>query len=309
MSDDAISTRRIDPARLNLILLGLLCVITFGLSLGAPVAAHWPDLFKVLVATGAMQLLRYRYKRMDERPLMAALDGASLLIVFATVYTIATYMGATYSAKLWDETFASWDASLGLNSYKIVMWVRGISWWDTLLNVAYTGYFFQFAFLVPYTAGIRRQPDRMHQALAQMFMCAIISLSVFTLMPSLNTLTMFEYPDLHGMAQVNEHILSARAGLRPVLRFEDEVQGLIQFPSMHAALAVVFAWDLRHDHRVVFGLYALWNVLVIFSAIPMGAHYVVDVIAGVIMAIAVIALVQWLTAIKEGKKQKTPTPA
>lgn len=303
MSDAVEPKRRIDPARLNVILLVLLCVITFGLSLGAPVAAYWPDLLKVLIATGAMQLLRYRYKRMDERPLMAALDGASLLIVFATVYTIATYMGATYSAKLWDETFASWDASLGLNAYKVVMWVRGISWWDTLLNVAYTGYFFQFAFLVPYTAGIRRQPDRMHQALAQMFMCALISLSVFTLMPSLNTLTTFDYKDLHGIAQVNEHILSVRAGQRPILRFEDEVQGLIQFPSMHAALAVVFAWDLRHDHRVLFGLYALWNVLVVFSAIPMGAHYIVDVIAGVVMAIGVIVLVQWLTGTRGAKKQ------
>lgn len=299
---------KLNASKLNLALLAVLTLMTLALSIKAPVSAHWPDLLKVLVATVAMQLLRIRYKKINEPPLVAALDGASLVIVFATIYTIATYMGATYSATLWDATFMRWDAALGLDASKIVMWVRGIPWLDTILKVAYTGFFLQFGLYVPYTAGVRRQPERMHQGLAQIFICAIISLVCFTLMPSLNTIVSFGYEDQHQLQEVADHILRVREGKISVLKFEEGVQGLIQLPSMHAALAVLFAWDLRHDPKPLFITYVLWNVLVVFSAIPMGAHYVVDVIAGVVMAIIAIVLVSTFTIGPKDPSAYRPPP-
>ena len=288
-------TWRVHPLTLSWSACVTLLVATIGLSLGSPVSAHWPDLAKAAAVIVALQLLRIRYARMRERPLMALLDGACLLIGFATVYTIATYLAATKSPALWDERFLAWDAALGISAAQVVQQVRSSPAMHELMRVVYFGFFLQFGLIVPYTAGVRRSPWRMHQALAQIFGCALIALLCFTLMPSLNTIATGGYEDVHGLGLVAEHILRVRDGRLTSIRFEEGVQGLIQFPSMHAALAVIFAWDMRHDHKVAFALYGVFNALVIFSAIPIGAHYVVDVLAGVLMAALVIAAVSRLS--------------
>jgi len=69
----------------------------------------------------------------------------------------------------------------------------------------------------------------------------------------------------------------------------DKRQGLISMPSLHAADAVLFAYAVRHI-RWLFPVSILWNVAMTYSAIPFGAHYLIDIIAGIVLSAASIAV-------------------
>lgn len=270
-------------------------VATFILVMISYIRIYPMDLIKIAVVVAALQVLNIRYRRMKEAPLIAVVNGACLLITFAGFYAIATYMVPEHASRLWDSTFVAWDKAFGLSADRIVAAVRAVDWLDTTLAFIYYCYFLQLALVVPYTAGVRKSPERMYTVLSQIFLCASIALTLFGLMPALNAMDYFGYKDIYQTQPIVDHIKSIRAGTFTQLKFEENIQGLIQFPSMHAGLAVIFGWEFRHDHKIVFGALVLWNLLVIFSAITTGAHYVVDLFAGIIVAILSIAFVHHFT--------------
>ena len=66
--------------------------------------------------------------------------------------------------------------------------------------------------------------------------------------------------------------------------------GIVTFPSGHAAIAVACAWaawDLKWARYPALAL----NVAMAVSAVPSANHYLVDVIAGVLIALISIAAV------------------
>lgn len=71
------------------------------------------------------------------------------------------------------------------------------------------------------------------------------------------------------------------------------ITGIVTFPSMHAAdaimLAIAFSWVGKWAAPLV-----VLNVLMFFSAFLVGAHYAVDLIGGGVVGIASIALSVWL---------------
>ena len=81
-----------------------------------------------------------------------------------------------------------------------------------------------------------------------------------------------------------------RAGAWTTLDFE-KVEGIITFPSFHAALGVLFPYALRQI-KWAFWPAMLVNGTMILSTPVVGGHYLVDVIAGVVVAAASILLLR-----------------
>lgn len=73
------------------------------------------------------------------------------------------------------------------------------------------------------------------------------------------------------------------------------ITGIVTFPSLHAADAVVFAWGFAKLGRVGWPLVGV-NVLMIGSAVVTGGHYLVDVFAGCAIAGGAIVLAARLQA-------------
>lgn len=73
------------------------------------------------------------------------------------------------------------------------------------------------------------------------------------------------------------------------------VTGLVTFPSLHAANAAVLAWAYAKLGRLGWPLMAL-NVLMVASAVVVGGHYVVDVVAGLAIAFLCVRLATHLQA-------------
>ena len=73
----------------------------------------------------------------------------------------------------------------------------------------------------------------------------------------------------------------------PLLKFE-HMKGLVTFPSFHTALAIITAYSAR-DIAFIRLPAVILNGIVIISTLPEGGHFLVDVVAGAIVAVIAIA--------------------
>ena len=70
-------------------------------------------------------------------------------------------------------------------------------------------------------------------------------------------------------------------------------EGIVTFPSYHAALAIIFVYiSTRPDLRVVAIPFALLNFLMLLSIPPIGGHYLVDLLGGAAVALVSIMTVR-----------------
>jgi membrane-associated phospholipid phosphatase len=80
-----------------------------------------------------------------------------------------------------------------------------------------------------------------------------------------------------------------RAGAQTIDR--TMLTGLVSFPSFHAAAALIYGWAVWPVRELRWPAILL-NVGVCVSAVFVGAHYLVDVVAGLALASSVIGLCQ-----------------
>jgi membrane-associated phospholipid phosphatase len=71
-----------------------------------------------------------------------------------------------------------------------------------------------------------------------------------------------------------------------------KIEGLVTFPSYHTVLAIIMAYAFRGFRFIALPAVIL-NSIMIVSTLPEGGHYLVDIIAGAIVALAGIGVVRW----------------
>ena len=84
-----------------------------------------------------------------------------------------------------------------------------------------------------------------------------------------------------------ETVLALRHGTLTTIEL-DAINGIISFPSLHAAVAVIVPFTLRWN-KPLFWAFAVLDTVMFVSAVPSGNHYFCDVGGGV--AVAVLAIV------------------
>lgn len=110
-----------------------------------------------------------------------------------------------------------------------------------------------------------------------------ISLAVFTLFPA--------HGDINQVVQFVHVLDAARDGSLRRLDAET-LTGIITFPSFHAAAALILAWTFAQLGRLARPMVAL-NLVMIVSAMFVGGHYFVDLVAGCAVAAAAILIARW----------------
>jgi hypothetical protein len=159
-----------------------------------------------------------------------------------------------------------------------------------VLNGAYATFTAQLlgAAAVLVAAGRMRDLDRFFI----IFACASISAEALSvLVPTLGPIWALadhaRFTNLPTLGRTTaEIVLVLRNKTLGTIDFE-AVNGIISFPSMHAAVAIIVPYTLRWNRRLFAPIAAL-NAVMLASAVPSGNHYVVDIIAGI--AVAVLAI-------------------
>lgn len=92
-----------------------------------------------------------------------------------------------------------------------------------------------------------------------------------------------------------EHFEGLRNGSLRLIQL-GQMQGFVTFPSFHTCFAITLAWCFR-DFRWLFPIAILVNGAVLVSTLSEGGHYLVDVLAGIVITIACIVLRQTVVSV------------
>lgn len=268
-------------------------LLLLALQTGLPFAFSLPGLAVPLASVAGCGALAavYRHWRPNER-ICAMLTALQQMILFSMIGAVLSYMVAARGGAFWDADFAAWDAALGLD------WLGWLHWLDARpalaapLRIAYASLMPQMAVLIVILGLTGSIADLRTTVLAAMIsgLCAVI---ISGLMPaqavySFLALSPADYPNLHPAAAL-AHVADLDALRNGTLRtlVVSDLQGIITFPSYHAALAAVFGWGfLRVPVRAVRWAGVLLAAMTLISTPVDGGHYFVDVLAGTALAAA-----------------------
>jgi PAP2 superfamily protein len=286
-------------------LIGVLTAIVAALELASPLAIAVGGFASIALACAGLGSVAafYRRIRVNER-FSACCIGLLQALVFSVVGSILSYLLARDSGAIWDPILAHWDHELGLDWLAYARLIDHHSWAIPPLRLAY-------ASLIPQTIALILAlgfSGRLGQ-LRTFILAAIISGSAAVLAsPLFPAVGNFAYLGLEpgdfahvwqasGLADVRDFI-AVRSGSMTVLDLRT-MQGIIVFPSYHGALATVTLWGFWKSGMKWLRRAGTAIALTTIVATPIeGGHYFIDVIAGIALAMASIAVARRLVFVR-----------
>jgi membrane-associated phospholipid phosphatase len=122
--------------------------------------------------------------------------------------------------------------------------------------------------------------------------CVWITFLIFWAFPAEGPFMGFGFQPSAEQASYLEHMRALRAGEYGSFTYR-YAEGLVTFPSFHTIAALLCAMAYVH-RRLLFFPFAILNAAVILSTITTGWHYLSDVLAGIAVYGAVLAVTRLL---------------
>lgn len=238
--------------------------------------------------------------RLWARPRLAAAATAFLqLTLFTILAVVLSYMLAARGGALWDVRLAAWDAALGIDWAAIRDVLDGSGTLAWVLGLAYHGLVVQMVVVVVALSFLARF-TRLRVTVTAAILSGVATILLSGLMPAAgNLFDPQRYRHLWTPVALTQ--ASLIDGLRDgSVRMLDlgAMQGIITFPSYHAALAAIFMYAFRGVPG--FALPGtLWAGLTIAATPLGGGHYAVDVIAGIALALVGLPVAEALVRLGE----------
>ena len=269
--------------------IGLIGVAVIAATFLTPLRIEWRS-FLTPVACGALTAAAgwfYRSVRNEPR-LAAVLTATSQIIAFAAVGAPLSYLAATAGFPLQDALFDSWDrAWLHLDWTPLMQMIAVRPHLRLVLLLAYSSFAVQTVTTV-FALGVAGHMARLTTFIVAFIATTLITIAVSAVLPAVGP---WVFLDLYA-ATANGFLPTSSTSWPVFLGLRDGTfhtingmnsEGIITFPSLHAALGILFAaalWRVRGIKWAALGL----NTLMLLATPAYGGHYFVDVIAGVVFA-------------------------
>lgn len=224
-----------------------------------------------------------------------------LLTAFALAALVLQASAVSTHLDLIDDRLVQIDAALGFHWRPAYQWFEAHPLIFETLRFCYRLYGWQVA-LLPVLLAFLGRLDDLADFLLLFCVCVVLTILISALIPASNPHIYFGRIGAHELSEWSQ-FAGFREGLLHTIDLNDN-QGLISLPSLHAAHAVIFTYAARHL-RGWNVLIAALNVLMTISAVPFGAHYLIDIIAGIALAVTVIHLSRRMT----GRAALAPQPS
>jgi len=265
------------------------------------------DCANAILFAGPPLLLGLLLTRLGKVPAFAGvLTIFSLTISLMLVGAALALLGTRSSAPIADPWLAAADRALPVSAMEIVRLVNSWPSWAILaLRKVYTqtGLYLFLTLIALHLRDCGAVAWRMFLIWGISFI--LISLIAFSA-PALGCFSQLSAAEVEHLPRgAGRYAIRAFTNFRnaadPVLSF-DQVSGVITFPSFHTvcALLIAQAWD---GIRIAGPAAKLLAATIILSCVPMGGHYLVDLIAGAAVWWAVTLVVDRL-----GKPRPTGAP-
>lgn len=244
-----------------------------------------------LAAVGAF----YSMVRKDEI-LSAVLACSAYLIVFPAGCALLSYLLVTIAGTRIDTILAEADRAIGFSWPALMTFIADYPVANFLLKMAYLSVMPQTVVLV-FALGFGSKIAELYRFSLALTLGAIITLVVWTIMPSFGAFSVYTLPDAVagklGLALGFDygHVLVKMLNEGPGFISPRELRGIVGFPSYHTLQALVLVWYARSIPMLRWPAIAL-NVAVLFAIPIQGGHHIVDAFGGT--AVTLVSI--WLAA-------------
>jgi len=217
----------------------------------------------------------------------AITEVVALWLAFAQSNNLFSYLTATPALPLRDDFLAQLDRMLGFDWRAVFGFVQAHQLVAHVLSVCYFSLIpeaFALGILLVWT----RRQDRVQELFWVAFLSSMMTSVIAGCIPALGA---FPHYGMPASAPYLHNLQELRSGVG--LRFSLlDMPGAVQFPSYHATLALLMMYVVR-GMRTVGVAVVLWNLMMLVSTVPIGGHYLVDVIGGVGVLLLSIAAYRW----------------
>jgi hypothetical protein len=240
------------------------------------------------------------WRRMDR--LKAAIE--LFLVAFLTSIAVLalTYAAMRLRFPLADAGLAAADAMIGYHSPTVVAWLDTQPLLARILGSTY-GSFFPQLLLLPVLLCVSGHVARGYGMILGYLLLGIFGSVICAFFPSEGAYVYYGLAadDFTGVnPKMGYLFLDSFYAVRddPVFTLElDKAAGIVTFPSGHAGAAILCAWAAWGWRRLRWPFLIL-NLCMYLSALSHGAHYLVDVVGGTVVALLSIRIV---TIVMDGK--------
>lgn len=258
----------------------------------------WETFAPPASACAILLALAFFYSRWRTDPRLASgLMSSAQVIAFAAVGAPLSYIAASANLPLWDHGLDAIDRMLGLDWKGLLAWMKVSPLIYGVLRAIYLSLTLQMTTVVLCLAFSGRLLWLRVYTLA-FFFAVLISIAVSAVLPAAGA-----WP-YYGLAAGDWQLLPAVSTSWPIfdglrdgtfrLLVAVGSEGIITFPSLHAALAVIVVVALWPVPILRWACVALNAAMLVATPID-GSHYFIDVIAGIGLA-AVSLYVAQVTA-------------
>lgn len=247
-----------------------------------------PGFASVLLIAGSWYYDQWRH----EPRLSSALGSTAQFMVFSAAAAPLSYLAASFGLPLRDHMFDVADKALGFDWMALLAWLNAHPTMFAILRAIYLSLSIQATLIILCLAFTGRLAWLRIFVLA-FIGAAIVTIAISAVLPAQGAWSHYgltavdpasilpaswtSWPVFHGLRDGTYRQLMAAGA-----------EGIITFPSLHAALAVILIaamWPIARLRWLAFGINA-----VMLAATPIdGSHYFVDVLAGIAIAILSLA--------------------
>jgi len=210
-----------------------------------------------------------------------------VLTTFAIVGLPAMYAAVTAGRPLVDATLARADATLGIYVPALAAWVARHAIARAIIIGGY-GCFLPEILTLPIVLAALGDRRGLWSFVFHYQLWWSIALAGIALWPAAIAFAFFGFSPIVGQEVMAAHVRALHAGTFTTFSFAT-VEGIISMPSFHTSLGLLAVWSCRRHRRLAVVLAAV-NIIMIAGAAMLGLHYVVDVIASLLLFPIGIAL-------------------
>jgi len=238
-----------------------------------------------LMLLASLYWVQRRHERTEGDERLANTAGAMMILsVGGLAGGLVCLLGQTFALPFIDPILHRADSALGVDLESVIRGVLRIPGFALFLASAYLSSFpiiFTTILILPWIG----RGERAWELCFAFNLCLLAAAIASAIIPAVGS---FDYLPIPSAMQ---KLLPAGAGtyylrdlyaLRTTHRFiidPTKLQGVAVFPSFHAMLGLMTAAAWR-DVRSVRLPMSIWQGVVILSAIAIGGHYLVDLLAG-----------------------------
>lgn len=210
--------------------------------------------------------------------------AAALILSFGAACMVMDYLVAGLRFQLIDKALIRSDAALGFDWQSSYIWISARPFVSNTLLAAYATLLPQIAISPVLLSGDTGCGDA-REFIILLFVTSLVTTAISGVLPALGKAGML------GPAHITP-IINARNGMLREISLGD-IEGIVTFPSWHAAMGVVLAYSLSKTRRAAVFFFVPLNGLMIAATPAVGGHYLADTIAGCALATMAIIFVRY----------------